>query len=164
MAYPWLSSHRSPSGNRHLIKRSGLKLKCSLAAASAVTEAKSRINIIFDEQSNSWPEFFKKLLPPDMNPPSGEYTVNVGTSAHSFADEVYIEPVKIRALIKHIHKGAFQGLLSFTVVTEASISTFDKIKVFHKEHVRFVATRSPRKGLSIILIPVPESVLEWEKR
>jgi hypothetical protein len=148
------------SANRTLIIRSEKKLHCHLAAVSAIFEARTLVNEELRKGISNWSELWKSLLPPETDLPSVITSVHPGTTAQNFQPGVYVSNVKIKPLIKHIYKGRLQGLLSFSVTTESSISTFDTISISRQENIRFIVSRHLPEGLSITLLPGTDSILE----
>lgn len=148
------------SGNRALIIRSEKKLYCHLAAVSAILEARTKVNEELRKGIDSWPELWRDLLPPETKLPSVNVSIHPGTTAQNFQPNIFVSNVEIKPLIKQIHKGRFQGLLSFSVTAESSISTFDTISISRQENIRFIVSRHLPKGLSITLLPGSDSILE----
>lgn len=148
------------SGNRTLIIRSEKKMYCHLAAVSAIFEARTKVNEELRKGISSWSDFWRGLLPPEMELPSADVSIHPGTTAQNFQPNIFVSNVKIKPLIKHVYKGRFQGLLSFSVTAESSISTFNTVSISRQENIRFIISRHLPKGLSITLLPGAESISE----
>jgi len=147
------------SENRGLIIRSEKKLNCQLAAESAITEVRTLISSELSRQGQ-WSQIFRNLLPPHTSIPTEEKEVYASRTAQTYEGSVYVHPVRIRALVKHIKNGRTQGLLSFSVLAESSQSTFSSLRLLRVEHIRFVVSRDSLSGLSINLMPGADAVSE----
>jgi hypothetical protein len=128
------------SESRKLLRRAEMAEVCRGAATSALRELRSAIEKDIEGTSDTWPEWWKGMLPPYDGLPADELpdVITPATTAAYAPLGVTIDSISVKCLDRRTgHQVKAQGLLEFLVTASWQGKGYDDVSVTRAERLRF---------------------------
>ncbi len=150
------------SETRHQIAKAEHRVRCSLAAESALSEARESLRYTLLKSEDQWGSFLKGLIPPYPSTTGGSMVLTPTVSKRIFTEDGFdVSDVQITCVHRRGGKTCAQGLLGLAVEVCGH-----GLKITYKQRLRFRAGTLPNPlsaGLAFRptakLLPGHESVM-----